>query len=126
MFSQKQLTAEGRDQSFMVNYLGHFLLTNQLLDVLKQGQPARILTVAGNPSFLKNPQINLENIELTKNYSGLRATSQAMFARTVFSFELAKQLAGSGVSSVAPPRDFSLAPKKLTGWLKFPALGVMG
>lgn len=110
----------------MVNYLGHFLLTNQLLDVLKQGQPARILTVAGNPSFLKNPQINLENIELTKNYSGLRATSQAMFARTVFSFELAKQLAGSGVSSVAPPRDFSLAPKKLTGWLKFPALGVMG
>lgn len=101
VFSQKQLTAEGRDQSFMVNYLGHFLLTNQLLDVLKQGQPARILTVAGNPSFLKNPQINLEDIELTTNYSGLRATSQAMVARTIFSVELAKQLKGTEVSSVA-------------------------
>lgn len=101
IFSQQQKTEEELDRSFAVNYLGHFLLTNLLLDALKESRPARILTVAGNPSFLKNPKINLQDIQLAKNYSGLGATSQAMVARTIFSFELAKRLEGTEVTSVA-------------------------
>lgn len=54
-FPQKQLTEEGLDRSFAVNYLGHFLLTNQLLGSLKESRPARILTVAGNSRATTSP-----------------------------------------------------------------------
>lgn len=101
LFFEKQLTAEGIDKSFAVNYLSHFHLTNQLLEVLKDSGPARVLTVGGNPRFLQRPTLDLQDPQLANNYSGMRATSQAMFARMYFAFELARHLAGSGVTSVA-------------------------
>lgn len=104
MYFKKQVTQEGMDRSLMVNYLDHFLLTHELLDMLKESRPARIITVAGNPRFLKDishAKIDFEDIQLKKHYSGLRATSQALFARTYFTFELAKRLEGTGVTAVA-------------------------
>lgn len=53
MYFEKQRTPEGVDRMFAVNVLDHFLLTNQLFDVLKESQPSRVITVAGNPRFLK-------------------------------------------------------------------------
>ncbi len=101
MYFEKQLTQEGRERMFAVNYLSHFLLTNQLLDMLKESRPSRVLTVAGAPRFLKHATINFEDIQLEKQFSGLRAAAQAMFARTLFTFELAKRLDQTGVTAVA-------------------------
>ena len=101
LFFEKQVTSEGIDKAFAVNYLSHFLLTNQLLDILKDSGSSRVMTVAGAPGFLKNPKIDFNDIQLEHNYSGMRATSQAMFARMFFTFELAKRLEGTGVTSVA-------------------------
>lgn len=101
LFFEKQRTKEGIDQAFAVNYLSHFLLTNQLLDILKASRPARVMTVAGAPRFLQHPTIDLNDLQLEQRYSGLRATSQAMFGRMFFTFELAKRLAGTGVTAVA-------------------------
>ncbi|MEH2376728.1 SDR family NAD(P)-dependent oxidoreductase [Nostoc sp.] len=51
LFFEKQLTQEGIDMTFAVNYLNHFLLTNQLLDILKESRPSRVITVTGAPRF---------------------------------------------------------------------------
>lgn len=120
LFFEKQLTTEGIDKAFAVNYLSHFLLTNQLLDILKESRPSRVITVGGNPAFLKNPKIDLKDIQLENHYSGLRATSQAMFARMFFTFELAKRLEGTGVTSVAfhPGLITSNLVKNAPLWLK--------
>ncbi len=101
VYFEKQITQEGRERMFAVNYLSRFLLTNQLLDMLKESRPSRVLTVAGAPRFLKNAKLNVEDIQLEKDFSGLRAASQTMLARTLFTFELAKRLEGTGVTSVA-------------------------
>ncbi len=101
LFFDKQLTAEGIDQSLAVNYLSHFYLTNQLLDVLQASGPARVLTVGGAPRFLRQPVVDLQDLQLAHNYSGMRATSQAMFARLYFAFALARRLHGTRVTSVA-------------------------
>ena len=101
LFFEKQCTKEGIDQAFAVNYLSHFLLTNQLLDILKASRSARVMTVAGAPRFLQHPTIDLNDLQLEQRYSGLQATSQAMFGRMFFTFELAKRLAGTGVTAVA-------------------------
>lgn len=101
VYFEKQLTPEGIERSFAVNYLDHFLLTNQLLDILKESKPARVITMAGAPRFLKNPKIDFEDLQVEKIFSGMKATSQALYARIFFAFELAKRLEGSGVTSVA-------------------------
>jgi NAD(P)-dependent dehydrogenase (short-subunit alcohol dehydrogenase family) len=100
VYFEKQLTQEGIERTFAVNYLSHYLLTNELLDMQKESRPSRIITVSGAPRFLENATINFEDIQLVNHFSGLRATAQALFARVVFTFELARRLEGTGVSAV--------------------------
>lgn len=101
IYWDRQLTPEGVERMLAVNYLGHFLLTHQMLDMLKESRPSRVITISGNPRFLRKPKLDLDDIQLEKRFSGLRAAAQALFARTFFSFELAKRLQGTGVTSVA-------------------------
>ncbi|WP_240418087.1 SDR family NAD(P)-dependent oxidoreductase [Paenibacillus periandrae] len=101
VYFKKELTAEGIDRMFAVNVLSHYLLTNRLLDILQESGPARVITVSGNPRFMKNPVINFEDIQMEHQYSGMRAANQSLFAKTLFAFELAKRLEGMGVTSNA-------------------------
>ncbi|TVX98801.1 SDR family NAD(P)-dependent oxidoreductase [Cohnella terricola] len=55
---EKQLTQQGVERMFVVNMISHFLLMNELLDILKKRCPSRVVTVIGNPAFLKHPNIN--------------------------------------------------------------------
>ena len=99
-YFKKKMTTEKIDQSLAVNYLSHFALTNSLLDVLKATEDARIVTVGGNPAFLKKPKLDLNDLQLTKSYSGLKAAGYGMFSRIYFAFELADRLKGTSVSSM--------------------------
>lgn len=120
LFFDQQLTAEGIDKSLAVNYLSHFYLTNQLLEVLRESGPSRVLTVGGAPRFLQRPAIDFQDIQLKNNYSGMWATSQAMFARLYFTFALAKRLTGTDVTAVAfhPGLISSQLVRDAPWWLK--------
>jgi len=100
LFFEKQLTADGIERSFAVNYLSHFLLTCQLLDILKASAPSRVVTVGGNPAFLRKANINFDDLQCVERFGGLKATMQAMHARLFFAFELARRLQGTNVTSV--------------------------
>ncbi len=84
------------------------------------------MTVGGAPCFLRQPVVDLQDLQLTHNYSGMRATSQAMFARLYFAFALARHLQGTGVTSVAfhPGLVSSRLVKGAPWWLKL-LTGVM-
>mgnify|MGYP001265024591 CR=1 FL=1 len=101
IYFQKEMTAEGMDRMFAVNVLSHYLLTKRLLDILRESAPARVITVSGNPRFLNNPVIDFGDIQLEHGYHTRRAINQTLFARTLFAFELARRLEGSGVTSNA-------------------------
>ncbi len=101
IYFHKEQTKEGIDKSFAVNYLSHFSLTRQLLDLLQKTKGSRVLVVGGAPMYLNHPKINFEDLQMQKKYNGMIATSQAMFARIFFTFELAKQLEGTYVSALA-------------------------
>jgi NAD(P)-dependent dehydrogenase (short-subunit alcohol dehydrogenase family) len=101
IYFEKQLTSEGIERMFAINYLNQFFLTTQLLDMLKESRPARVITVLGNPRFLGNPKINFEDLQSTKKFSGMAALGQGMFARAFFALELARRLEGTGVTSVS-------------------------
>jgi len=92
---EKTLTADGIELTFATNYLAYFLLTNELLPVLRQSAPARVVNVA---STYGRATIDFDDLQkLEAPYSYLKATPQTMLARVLFTQELANRLQGTGV-----------------------------
>lgn len=90
----RQLSADGYELHFQVNYLSHFLLTDLLLPLLKKSAPTRIVNVA---SGAQTP-IDFNDPQIEKNYSGWRAYGQSKLAQIMFTKALAERLAGTGVT----------------------------
>ena len=96
---KREETVDGIEKIFAVTYLGHFLLTNLLLDMLKESAPARIITVNGSPGILKKQRIRFEDIQFENKFSPFKAVLQSAFLKAVFTFEQAERLRGMGVTA---------------------------
>src|SRR6266566_3606164 len=91
---RRELTAEGVESNFAINYLARFALTGRLLPLLEAasrlGEAARIVLVSG---AAQNGAIHFDDVNLTANFTTLRAVWQFCQANDVFTVELARQLA---------------------------------
>lgn len=92
--TERQLSADGYELHFAVNYLSGYLLTRLLLPLLEKSAPARIINVA---SAAQTP-IDFDDIMLERGYSGSRAYAQSKLAQILFTFELASELGERGVT----------------------------
>jgi NAD(P)-dependent dehydrogenase (short-subunit alcohol dehydrogenase family) len=90
----RQISADGHELLFAVNYLAGFLLTHLLLPLLKESAPARIVNVAS----AGQQAIDFNDVMLTHGYSGTRAYCQSKLAEIMFTIDLARALEGSGVT----------------------------
>ncbi len=95
-FMRRQLTADGIEMNLALNFLAPFLLTHLLLETLKASAPARIVNVSS--STHRWVRIHLEDLELKRGYNAGRAYGQAKLALVLFTYELARRLAGTGVT----------------------------
>jgi len=93
MRCSKSHTKEGIEMQLGVNYMGHFLLTNLLLDDLKASAPSRIVNLAS--ATYRTGQINMQDLNFDKDYDSGRAYSQSKFAIILFTRELASRLKGN-------------------------------
>lgn len=91
--SGRQTSADGHELRFAVNYLAGFLLTYELLPLIKLAAPARIVNV----SSAGQQAIDFSDVMLTRRYSGVAAYCQSKLAQILFTIDLAEQLKGSGV-----------------------------
>jgi NAD(P)-dependent dehydrogenase (short-subunit alcohol dehydrogenase family) len=89
-FGRRTVTVDGFEVSFATNYLSHFLLTNLLLDVLKESAPSRIINVSS--SGHANGRINFDDLQSSMKYSSLQAYFQSKLAQVLFTYELADRL----------------------------------
>ena len=96
-WTTRRVTADGLEQTFAVNHLGVFLLTNLLLDRLKASAPARIVTVAS--AAHGGARINFDDPQGEQGYSAQRAYARSKLANVMFTYELARRLDGTGVSA---------------------------
>lgn len=95
------LTRDGFEMAFGVNHLGHFLLTDLLLERLKASAPARVITVASR-AHRRAPSIDWSALQKpTRSLTGVREYAVSKLANVLFSAELARRLDGSGVSTYA-------------------------
>jgi NAD(P)-dependent dehydrogenase (short-subunit alcohol dehydrogenase family) len=105
MFNKREVTPEGFERTLAVNYLGPFLLTHELLDLLKSSTPSRIINVSSG--LAKNGKVDLDDLQSEKNYSGTKAYARVrapVYANTklmlmMFTYELAKRLKATGVTT---------------------------
>ena len=93
----RQTTAEGFEATFALNHLGVFLLTTLLLPALQRGVPSRIVTVSSG-AYLRS-KMYFDDLQLTRNYSAFRAYGQSKLANVLFTRELSRRLAGTGVTA---------------------------
>ncbi|MBB3611198.1 NAD(P)-dependent dehydrogenase (short-subunit alcohol dehydrogenase family) [Rhizobium sp. BK602] len=91
----RQVSRDGHELRFAVNYLAGFLLTRRLLPLLRASGPARIVNV----SSAGQQPIDFSDVMLTRGYSGVRAYCQSKLAQIMFTFDLAEELAGSGITA---------------------------
>ncbi|MHB2025941.1 MAG: SDR family oxidoreductase [Elusimicrobiota bacterium] len=94
---KRQTTPDGLEATFQSNHLGHFLLTNLLLDVLKECVPARVVTVSSKAH--KRGAMRWDDLQLERSYNLMTAYSQSKLANILFTYELARKLEGSGVTA---------------------------
>jgi NAD(P)-dependent dehydrogenase (short-subunit alcohol dehydrogenase family) len=103
---QASFSSDGFELTFATNHLGHFLLTNLLLDDLKRSAPARVITVssqlhipgyAGGPA----PDFDYDNLKGEKYYNPQVFYRNSKLANMWFTYQLQRLLEGSGVTSNA-------------------------
>jgi len=92
--AKRKVSADGYELRFAVNYLAGFLLTSELLPLLKASAPARIVNVAS----AGQQAIDFGDVMLTHGYSGVRAYCQSKLAQILFTIDLAEHLDGTGVT----------------------------
>ncbi len=95
--SNRRLTEDGLEETFAVNHLAPFLLTNLLLDRLRASAPARVVTVAS--AAHRGAAIPFDDLNGERGFSGWLAYSWTKLANILFTVELARRLDGSGVTA---------------------------
>lgn len=105
-------TQDGFETQFGTNHLGHFLLTESLLDILKASAPSRIVCVSSVAHVGLKKEVgalDLDDLAFEKRpYDGVRAYTQSKLAIVIYARHLAQRLAGTRVSV------FSVHP----GWIR--------
>jgi retinol dehydrogenase 14 len=96
-WATRHTTADGLEHTFAVNHLAPFLLTNLLLERLEASAPARIVTVSSGAQSMG--RIDFDDLQGERNYQGQRAYNQSKLANVLFTYELARRLAGTGVTA---------------------------
>ena len=98
-WNTRHVTADGLEHTFALNHLAPFLITNLLLDRLKQSAPARVVTVSSNAQAMG--RIDFDDLQGERSYSASRAYDQSKLANVVFTYELARRLPASAVTANA-------------------------
>ena len=94
---KRTVTVDGFETQFAVNHLAYFLLTNLLLDILKANASARIVNIASEVHH--GVSIPFNDLQSEKSYSPRKVYAQTKLANVLFTYELARRLAGTGVTA---------------------------
>lgn len=130
-------TADGFEMQFGVNHLGHFLLTDLLLDTLKTSAPSRIVCLSScyhDKAMGRAGDIHFDDLHFdSRKYDGWEAYAQSKLANLLHARGLAKRLDGTGVTAVSVHPGWvrtNLARNTMPVWVQNtimrPIFGLMG
>ena len=97
MFGSRQVTEDGLEKTFALNHMSYFTVTNILLDRLKATPGARIVSTASGAHV--GNKLNFDDLQSEKSYSPFAVYGRSKLMNILFTRELAKRLAGTGVTA---------------------------
>ena len=100
MFTPKSTTKDGFELQFGTNHLGHFALTNLLLDRVLAATGSRIVTVSSQGHRFARG-IRFDDLQWERSYGRVGAYGQAKLANLLFTYELQRRLIGTNTIAVA-------------------------
>jgi NAD(P)-dependent dehydrogenase (short-subunit alcohol dehydrogenase family) len=98
LLTERQVTEQGFEMAFGVNHLGHFLLTDLLLDRLKESAPSRVIPVASLAHRFARKGLSFDDLQSERRYRAMNAYAKSKLANILFTTELARRLDGTGVT----------------------------
>ncbi|HLX87501.1 MAG TPA: hypothetical protein VKR22_03425, partial [Acidimicrobiales bacterium] len=101
IWSTRQVTAQGFEQTFGVNHLGPFFLTRLLLARLRASAPSRVVSVSSFGHHFAPLGMRFDDLQTERGYVALEAHSRSKLANVLFTRELARRLQGTGVTANA-------------------------
>lgn len=99
MLTERRSTADGFEVTFGVNHLAPFLLTNLLLDTLRDSAPSRIVNVSSRAHA--RATLDFDDLNAERDFDGWRAYCRSKLCNVLFTVELARRLEGTGVTANA-------------------------
>lgn len=94
----REETLDGIEKNFSISYLSAFFMSTELLDLLEKGDNPRIINVSAKPSIILKSKLNFDDINLTENYNGFKASTLAVHAKTVFTNSFANKIKESKIT----------------------------
>ena len=97
LVTSRRDTVDGIEETFAINHLGYFLLTNLLLDVLKKTPNARVVSVSSEAH--RGAEMNWDDLQLKSGWGAMKAYTQSKLCNILFTRELARRLEGTRVTA---------------------------
>ena len=99
VLSRRTETEDGYEAQFQANHLGHFLLSQLLVDRLTQSAPARVVVVSSWGHTQARDGIDFDDLQwMARPYRGSFVYSATKLMNLYFTFEFARRLTGTGVT----------------------------
>ena len=97
LFSDRRVTTEGLELTFALNHMAYFVLTEALRDKLVASAPARIVSTSS--AAHQGASLDFGDLQSAKGYGGLKVYGRSKLANILFTRELGRRLAGTGVTA---------------------------
>ena len=120
---ERRVTGDGLELTFAVNVLAPFVLSRELLPLLRAAAPSRIVNLSSASHW--TGEMHWADLQSAAGYESIAAYDQSKLAVTLFTFELARRLVGSGVTVVClDPGDVDTKMLR-AGWPDLPGIDVV-
>jgi NAD(P)-dependent dehydrogenase (short-subunit alcohol dehydrogenase family) len=97
IFGRRLVTEDGLEYTFATNHLSYFVMTHGLREGLVRAAPARVINTASHAH--RGARLDFSDLQMEKGYRAFKAYSRSKLCNILFTRELARRLAGSGVTS---------------------------
>jgi NAD(P)-dependent dehydrogenase (short-subunit alcohol dehydrogenase family) len=97
IFGARSVTEDGLERTFATNHMAYFVLTECLMERLKAAAPARVVNTASDAH--KGRSLDFADLQNERSYGAQKAYGRSKLANILFTRELARRLAGSGITA---------------------------
>jgi NAD(P)-dependent dehydrogenase (short-subunit alcohol dehydrogenase family) len=97
MFNARRVTEDGLEGTFALNHMAYFVLTHGLRERLIASAPSRVINTASEAH--RGARLDFDDLQSTHGYSGFKVYGRSKLCNVLYTRELARRLAGTGVTA---------------------------